>query len=84
MLIVTPEQLSVDWATLAEEFALVFDLGGTLVDSAENLRVAANHVLSPVGVPTLSRADVIRHVADGQPLLIQRAVLECGGFGRGR
>jgi len=79
MLIVTPEQLSVDWATLAEEFALVFDLDGTLVDSAENLRVAANHVLAPVGVPTLSRADVIRHVADGQPLLIQRAVLECGG-----
>ena len=67
------------WAGLADRFALVFDLDGTLVDSAENLRYAANRLFEPRGIPALSRADVIRHVADGQPLLIQRAVAEWGG-----
>lgn len=68
-----------DWVSLADRFALVFDLDGTLVDSAENLRQAANRLFEQRGIPALSRADVIRHVADGQPLLIQRAVAEWGG-----
>ncbi|MGA1207282.1 MAG: HAD family hydrolase [Litorivicinaceae bacterium] len=73
------ETARVDWSDLADRFALVFDLDGTLVDSAENLRVAANQVFASYGIAALTRSDVIRHVADGQPLLIQRAVSEWGG-----
>lgn len=73
------EAQDIDWAELADRFGLVFDLDGTLVDSAENLRMAANEIFAPYGIPALTRSDVIRHVADGQPLLIQRAVAEWGG-----
>ena len=57
---------------------LVFDLDGTLVDSAEDLRVAMNLVLAEQNRRSLSRGEVIAMIGDGAPALIQRAFAHTG------
>ncbi len=58
--------------------ALVFDLDGTLVDTAPDLMAAANHVLSLIDRPPLPE-DRIRHlVGHGALNLIKRSVAETG------
>jgi len=57
---------------------LIFDLDGTLVDSAEDLRVAMNLVLAERDRRALSRDEVIAMIGDGAPALIQRAFAHTG------
>jgi phosphoglycolate phosphatase len=59
-------------------FLLVFDLDGTLVDSAPDLRSALNQMLRERGRPPLSSAQVKRMIGDGVPTLVARA-LEASG-----
>lgn len=58
--------------------AIVFDLDGTLVDSAPDLQVAANHMLAEFGKPPLSLEKVTRFIGNGIPNLVRLARLESG------
>ncbi|MFO1349234.1 MAG: phosphoglycolate phosphatase [Gammaproteobacteria bacterium] len=54
--------------------AILFDLDGTLVDSAPDLAVAVNAMLAALGLPARSEADVRRWVGNGAEVLIRRAL----------
>jgi phosphoglycolate phosphatase len=59
-------------------FLLVFDLDGTLVDSAPDLRAALNQMLRERGHPALSLPQVKRMVGDGAPAMVARALAASG------
>jgi len=52
--------------------AVVFDLDGTLVDSAPDIRVALNRTLAEAGRPALSLDEVKLMVGDGARTLVER------------
>jgi phosphoglycolate phosphatase len=58
--------------------AIVFDLDGTLVDSAPDLQAAVNKVLADYNQPALSLAKVTSFIGNGIPNLVHLARLECG------
>ncbi len=58
---------------------IVFDLDGTLVDSAPDLRAALNRLLDHAGRPAVSLAAVKTMVGDGVPKLVERAFAATGG-----
>jgi phosphoglycolate phosphatase len=51
---------------------IVFDLDGTLIDSAEDIRVIANRLLLAEGKPPLSGAEVRRFIGNGVSVLVAR------------
>ncbi|WP_323041112.1 phosphoglycolate phosphatase [Gemmobacter sp.] len=53
--------------------AIVFDLDGTLIDSAPDIRAALNRVLEDEGVPLLSLTETVRSIGHGVPALIAQA-----------
>jgi phosphoglycolate phosphatase len=53
--------------------AVVFDLDGTLIDSAPDLRAALNRVLARHGLPALDSATVQGMIGDGAKVLVTRA-----------
>lgn len=53
--------------------AVVFDLDGTLIDSADDLGAAANRLLSAEGRRPLSGGEVRRFIGDGSRVFVQRA-----------
>ncbi len=57
---------------------VVFDLDGTLIDSAPDLRAAANAVLGEAGRPPLDLATIRSFVGDGVRRLIERAFAATG------
>jgi len=66
-----------DFAAMGQ-FLLVFDLDGTLVDSAPDLRAALNEMLRECGRPPLSLPQVKRMIGDGAPALVARALAASG------
>jgi phosphoglycolate phosphatase len=66
-----------------KQFLLVFDLDGTLVDSAPDLRAALNEMLRERGLAPLSLPQVRRMIGDGAAALVARA-LEASGIEPGR
>ncbi len=54
--------------------ALLFDLDGTLVDTAPDLTAAANHMLRALGRTSFDEATVAGWIGDGVPRLIKRAL----------
>jgi phosphoglycolate phosphatase len=54
--------------------AVVFDLDGTLVDSAPDLQAALNETLAPRGFGPLDLATVTGFVGDGIPTLVRRGL----------
>ncbi|EDP64972.1 2-phosphoglycolate phosphatase [alpha proteobacterium BAL199] len=58
--------------------AVVFDLDGTLIDSADDLGRAANRLLAEEGRRALSMLEVRRFIGDGARVLVQRAMAETG------
>ena len=58
---------------------VVFDLDGTLVDSAPDLHAAANRMLDEIGRPPLSLAQVTGFVGNGVPKLVERCLDATGG-----
>jgi phosphoglycolate phosphatase len=52
--------------------ALVFDLDGTLVDSAPDIAAVANAVLRPEGAPPLSLAEARGFVGGGAEIFVRR------------
>jgi phosphoglycolate phosphatase len=59
--------------------AVLFDLDGTLVDSADDLCSAANTVLEEAGLNPLTVDAVRGMIGDGAPKLAERALLAAGG-----
>lgn len=57
---------------------IVFDLDGTLIDSARDLGEAASELVQGFGAPPLSVAQVVTMVGDGAPALVQRALVQSG------
>jgi phosphoglycolate phosphatase len=53
---------------------LIFDLDGTLMDTADDLATSVNLMLAEFGLPTLDTATVTTYVGDGARMLIQRAL----------
>jgi phosphoglycolate phosphatase len=53
---------------------LVFDLDGTLVDSAPDITGAANATLAEFGAPPLTLVAITRMIGDGAPKLMERAL----------
>ena len=60
--------------------AVVFDLDGTLVDSAPDLCALVNEMLAELGRPGLELAEVMADVGDGSRALLERGLR---GLGRG-
>ncbi len=54
--------------------ALVFDLDGTLVETAPDLRAALNHTLTGIGLPPLTLSEVRAMVGDGARALLQKGL----------
>ena len=53
--------------------AVVFDLDGTLIDSADDLGAAANRLLASEGRRPLSPQEVRRFIGDGSRVFVERA-----------
>lgn len=54
--------------------ALVFDLDGTLIDSAPDIRAAINRTLQDEGLAPLTLPEVIAFIGHGLPNLVARAM----------
>lgn len=52
--------------------ALIFDLDGTLIDSAPDLQAASNRMLKPLGRREVSVHEVQMMIGDGVPKLVER------------
>jgi len=57
---------------------LIFDLDGTLVDSAPDLARALNGLLAELDCPALSFDKIRRLIGDGAPTLVRRALAAAG------
>lgn len=58
--------------------AVVFDLDGTLIDSAPDLRFALNRLLAKEGRRELTLEEVIGMIGDGVPTLVERGYRATG------
>jgi phosphoglycolate phosphatase len=68
-----------NYRDLASRFSLVFDLDGTLIDSAPDLQAAVNTVLSSHGLRRISIEETQAFIGDGMPKLCERALEATGG-----
>ena len=59
---------------------LVFDLDGTLIDSAPDLHAALNRLMETLGRRMLDLSEVIPMIGDGVPMLVRRALEATGGI----
>ena len=57
-----------------QKFTILFDLDGTLVDTAPDLMLAHNHVMKKYGYPTKSTEDIRDLVGKGAGALIGRSI----------
>jgi phosphoglycolate phosphatase len=57
---------------------LVFDLDGTLVDSAPDIAAAVNALFAELKLPAVELALVRRLIGDGAPVLLERALQHVG------
>lgn len=59
--------------------AVVFDLDGTLIDSAEDLCTALNRLLAEEALRPLALSEVVPMIGDGAARLVERGILAAGG-----
>lgn len=57
---------------------IVFDLDGTLVDSAQDMHAAANRILTRTGRTGITLAQTRQFIGDGVPRFVERAVEASG------
>ena len=59
---------------MKQKFTILFDLDGTLIDTAPDLMLAHNHVMKKFGFPTKSTEDIRALVGQGAGALIGRSI----------
>jgi len=59
---------------VAGSFAVIFDLDGTLVDSAPDLHRAANALMAQIGAPAFQLAEITSFIGNGVPVLVERVM----------
>ncbi len=59
---------------------LVFDLDGTLVDSAPDIAAAVNALFGELSLPEVELALIRRMIGDGAPVLLERALAHVGAM----
>jgi phosphoglycolate phosphatase len=59
--------------------AIIFDLDGTLVDSADDLRAALNRLLGDLGLRSIEATEIKGMIGDGVLKLIERALVAANG-----
>ena len=59
---------------MTQKLTVLFDLDGTLVDTAPDLMLAHNHVMKKFGYPTKSTADIRNLVGQGAGAMIGRSI----------
>ncbi|MDA9647113.1 HAD-IA family hydrolase [Candidatus Pelagibacter sp.] len=59
---------------MSQKFTILFDLDGTLVDTAPDLMLAHNHVMKKFGYPTKSTEEIRNLVGKGAGALIGRSI----------
>ena len=59
---------------MKQKFTILFDLDGTLVDTAPDLMLAHNHVMKTFGYPNKSTEDIRNLVGKGAGALIGRSI----------
>ena len=59
---------------MKQKFTILFDLDGTIVDTAPDLMLAHNHVMRKFGYPTKSTEDIRNLVGKGAGALIGRSI----------
>ena len=59
---------------MAQQYTILFDLDGTLVDTAPDLMIAHNHVMKHFGYPTKSTEEIRSLVGQGAGALIGRSI----------
>lgn len=57
---------------------LVFDLDGTLIDSAPDIAAAVNALFAELGLPAVEVPLIRRMIGDGAPKLLERALAHVG------
>ena len=60
---------------MTQKFTVLFDLDGTLVDTAPDLMLAHNHVMKKFGYPTKSLDELKNTVGQGAGAMIGRSIL---------
>ncbi|MEQ8195946.1 MAG: phosphoglycolate phosphatase [Rhodospirillales bacterium] len=60
--------------------AVIFDLDGTLIDSAPDLMMTANRILTAAGRRTVGLEEVQGMIGDGMPTLMTRCFKATGGL----
>src|SRR5271154_5492048 len=58
--------------------AVLFDLDGTLLDTASDIAAALNRTLAESAWPAIPESDVRRMIGRGAPILLQRAAAALG------
>jgi len=59
---------------MKQKFTILFDLDGTLIDTAPDLMLAHNHVMKKFGYPTKSTEEIRNLVGKGAGALIGRSI----------
>lgn len=62
--------------------ALVFDLDGTLIDSAPDIHAAANRLMAELALPTFDLTTITSYIGNGIPKLVERCLAAAGDAGR--
>lgn len=57
---------------------IVFDLDGTLIDSAPDIAAAVNALFAELSLPEVELPLIRRMIGDGAPVLLERALLHVG------
>jgi phosphoglycolate phosphatase len=64
--------------TCPARVAVIFDLDGTLIDSAPDMHAAVTRMLAGEGRAALSLAEVTSFVGNGLPKLVERVIIRAG------
>ena len=59
---------------MTQKYTILFDLDGTLVDTAPDLMGAHNHVMKKYGYPTKSTEEIRNLIGQGAGALIGRSI----------
>ena len=59
---------------MSQKFTILFDLDGTLVDSAPDLMLAHNHVMKKYGYTERKLSDIKKLAGRGAQLMLARAI----------